>query len=482
MSRAALPLQKVAASATAGRRDEGALRLIPREAEPVPRTIRRAELLSALSFALDMTEGQPAGHCIRCCWIGIHIGRELGMAEADQTALYYTLLLKDLGCSSNAARICELYLTDDLTFKGDFKRVGDSLPQVLRFILAHTGLKAGLAERFQAMLNIVQNGGELARDLIETRCQRGAEIARQMRFSEAVAAGIRDLDEHWDGTGKARGLRGADISLFARIALLAQVIDVFQVSGGTERALREVRQRSGTWFDPRVVTALEAVARRPGFWETLRSEDIEDAIFAHEPALRSDLVDDEYLDDIAIAFAKVVDAKSPFTHGHSERVTLFTDLIAKELDLSSEQRRWLKRAALLHDIGKLGVSNQILDKPGKLDEAEWEAMRRHSELSETILERIEAFRDLARVAGAHHERLDGKGYPKGLAGEQICFETRIITTADIFDALTADRPYRGPIPIPQALSMMSEMVGSALDPDCFAALERAAAKLESPPS
>src|ERR1700691_3114438 len=138
--------------------------------------IRLAELLGALSHALDMVEGQPVGHCVRCCWIGIHIGAEIGLNEAQIWELYYTLLLKDLGCSSNAARICQLYMTDDLTFKRDFKEVGDRLPQVVRFVLSHTGLNAGLAERFRILLNVIQKGEETAQELIETRCQRGAAI------------------------------------------------------------------------------------------------------------------------------------------------------------------------------------------------------------------------------------------------------------------------------------------------------------------
>ena len=133
-----------------------------------------------------------------------------------------------------------------------------------------------------------------------------------------------------------------------------------------------------------------------------------------EPGQDAILADDDYLDDIAQAFARVIDAKSPFTSGHSERVALFTDLIAEEMGYDGGHRRWLKRAALLHDIGKLGVSNSVLDKPGKLDDDEWIAVRRHAELSEQILARISTFGDLSKVAGAHHERLDGKGYPRGL--------------------------------------------------------------------
>src|ERR1700681_400854 len=149
--------------------------------------IRLAEMLRALRHAFDLVEGQPPGHCIRCCWIGMHIGQAIGLSELEISELYYTLLLKDLGCSSNAARICQLYLTDDLTFKRDFKSIDGSLPQALRFVLAHTGLQAGLAERFRAIIHACRNSGKIAVELIETRCQRGAEIARMMRFSEAVA-------------------------------------------------------------------------------------------------------------------------------------------------------------------------------------------------------------------------------------------------------------------------------------------------------
>jgi HD-GYP domain-containing protein (c-di-GMP phosphodiesterase class II) len=441
--------------------------------------IRLAELLSALSHALDMVEGQPVGHCVRCCWIGTHIGREIGLGEAEIRELYYTLLLKDLGCSSNAARICQLYLTDDMSFKRDFKSIDGSLPQALRFVLAHTGLQAGLSERFRALVNVFQNGGRIAHELIETRCHRGAEIARKMRFSDAVAQGIQNLDEHWDGGGLPTGARGEAIPVYARIALLAQVIDVFYTANGIEAALREAGHRSGTWFDPQLVDAFRRTAARPQFWDTLRSEGLQQAIFALEPAQSSSLVDEDYLDDIAAAFAQVIDSKSPYTSGHSERVTLFTDVVAEKLGLSAERRRWLKRAALLHDIGKLGVSNAILDKPGKLDPDEWAAMQMHAAHTETILSRIAAFRELAGVAGAHHERLDGKGYPHALKGDEIVLETRIITTADIFDALTAERPYRAAMPVSKALAIMAESVGTAIDPDCFDALKRAMGSLDA---
>jgi len=402
----------------------------------------------------------------------------MGLSEQQLGDLYYSLLLKDLGCSSNAARICDLYLADDLSFKNDFKLLDGSLPQVLRFVLSHTGVNTHLAQRFRSIIAILQNGGQIARELVETRCHRGAEIARRMHFSDAVALAIEDLDEHWDGGGKPVGKAGEDISLFARIALLAQVVDVFHAASGRHAALREVGNRSGSWFDPVAVAAFQTVAEEDRFWDMLSRSDIEETVLDMEPGQKAALADDDYLDDIAQAFARVIDAKSPFTSGHSERVAVFTDLIAEEMSFDFSRRRWLKRAALLHDIGKLGVSNCVLDKAGKLDDGEWAAMRRHAELSQAILSRITSFTDLSKVAGAHHERLDGKGYPNGLSGEEIDLETRIVSTADVFDALTADRPYRGAMPVSQALAILWEGAGTSHDPACIRALERALRKSE----
>lgn len=219
----------------------------------------------------------------------------------------------------------------------------------------------------------------------------------------------------------------------------------------------------------------------------LDSPDLDRSVIDLAPLQDLQPIDDDYLDDIAAGFAKVVDAKSPFTRGHSERVALFTDMIAKDIGLDDGKRRRLKRAALLHDIGKLGVSNEILDKPGKLDEAEWVAMRSHPGLGATILSRIAVFEELSRIAASHHERLDGRGYPNGLKGDEIDLDTRIVTTADIFDALTADRPYRAAMPASRAFEIMAADLGTAIDPDCFDALRRSwtalpLADAETPPA
>ena len=232
--------------------------------------IRLSELLGALSHALDLVEGQPAGHCVRCCFIGVYIGREIDLSEEQIWELYYTLLLKDLGCSSNAARICRLFLTDDLSFKHDAKTIDGSLPQALRFVLSHTGLKSGLTERFRSLVHVFLNTGKIERELIETRCHRGAEIARRMRFPRRRGGHpeSRRAFRRWRPAARPRG-RGDPV--YARIALLAQVVDVFQTANGIEGAQRR-SSRAGGWFDPRLAAAFARARRGRRSGKTLRSE------------------------------------------------------------------------------------------------------------------------------------------------------------------------------------------------------------------
>lgn len=437
-----------------------------------PDTLHLSELLGALSCALDMTEGQPVGHSMRCCWIGMHVGQRLGLGEEALWELYYVLLLKDLGCSSNAAKLADFYGADDLAFKRSFKTIGPRVTDAIDFLLGNAAQGLAPIARAKALVHIFRHTGRVSRDLIETRCHRGADIARGLRFSEAVAQGIQHLDEHWDGGGLPEGLVGETISLYARIALLSQAVDVFHSEGGRDAALGEARRRAGAWFDPQVVEALEAAAADEAFWSGLASPTLADALMTMEPVQTRLTLDDDWLDDIAAGFGQVIDAKSPYTSGHSTRVAAYADALGEALGVAPERRRWLRRAALLHDVGKLGVSSTILEKPSRLESAEWSAMQGHAEKTQEILSRIGAFDELARVSSAHHEKLDGTGYPLGLRESQISLETRIITACDFFDALTADRPYRAALPTAKALDIMRREVGQAVDPRVFAALER----------
>jgi putative nucleotidyltransferase with HDIG domain len=434
-------------------------------------SIQRAEVLSAFSYALDLTEGQPEGHSARSCWIGMQVGSALGLSDRDLRDLYYMVLLKDLGCSSNAARICELYEADDRAFKRGFKTVGTSLAATLHFVFSRTARGKSFGRRAAAIGNILVNGSQIAQDLILSRCTRGADIARKLRFSDKVCEGIYHLDEHWDGSGRPDQLPGDQIPLFSRIALLAQIAEVFHAHAGAAASLDELKRRSGVWLDPELVAAFDQVAAGGKIWDELNSPIFEAKLLAIAPADAETIADDDYLDDIAAAFGEVIDAKSPFTSGHSRRVAELATAVGRSLGLADDRLRLLRRAAFLHDVGKLGVSSSILEKPAGLDEGEWVEMRSHAEMTRSILGRVSALQKLADIAAAHHERLDGTGYPNRLRADEIQLETRIITACDFYDALTADRPYRAAMPAQDALEIMRANAGGAIDPACFDALQ-----------
>ncbi len=431
--------------------------------------VRRSEVIGALTYALDLAEGQPQGHSVRCCFIAAMIARELRLDESTAGLIYYTTLLKDLGGSSNAARVHALFRTDDRAFKRAWKVTAPGRAVALKFVLGNAARGAPASRRAASLVRVLANGTAIARELTETRCTRGAEIARELRFGELVARGIYRLDEHWDGSGRPGGFRGEAIPLHSRVALLAQVADVFHRAGGRQVAVEAIVRRAGSWLDPELVRVFIRMAERQPFWAQLESSIVALRVNAMAPDETLE-VDEDYLDAIAAAFGQVADAKSPFTAGRSGQVAELAERLGRRMGVVPARLRRLRRGALLHDIGKLGVSSAILEKPGKLDDGEWREMRAHAGYSQVILGSIGEFANLAPIAAAHHERLDGKGYPLGLDDGTIALETRIITLCDVFGALTSERPHRAAMAVDQALAVMAADVGTAFDPDGFEAL------------
>jgi len=252
------------------------------------------------------------------------------------------------------------------------------------------------------------------------------------------------------------------------VLCLAQTAEVFWQHGGPAAACEIARRRRGTWFDPTLVDAMLTFEHDAEFWRSLAVPEVASL----EPPDRVVVADDALLDRVAHAFASVVDAKSPYTAHHSEGVTDIAGGLAELLELDPPERATLRRAALLHDVGKLGVSNRILDKPARLTQTEWTVVRRHPRWSMEILSRVGAFHDVARVAAAHHERLDGSGYHLGLTGERLDAPSRILAVADVAEALSADRPYRPALGADEVLAIVGRQAGRTLDPGAVEALSQ----------
>ena len=442
--------------------------------EPAPQTFAVGEVVAALSHALDLTEGQPPGHAKRSCVIALRLADALTLTAEERTSLYYAMLLKDAGCSSSAARMAEIFAADDLELKRIAKRIDWARPSAaIGMVVREAGRNDSSLARARRVLTALRDMAREGNLAVETRCDRGARIVTMLEFPAAAADTVRYLDEHWDGRGQPYRLRGDAIPMLARIACLAQTADVFIAQDGLQTAREMVRVRRGRWFDPQVADAFLALPDSDRLFADLAGER-----FAPAPA-DGGLVaaNDARVDRIAEAFASMIDAKSPFTASHSDRVSAYAVGIGRALGWGEGELRDLRRAGLLHDIGKLGVSNSILDKPGKLTDAEYAAVKRHPRDTEAILRHVPIFSDLAEAAGAHHERVDGRGYHRGLAGEAIPAISRVLACADVYDALTARRPYRDPMPSPAALELMRGDVGTAFFAEPFAALSAHVATL-----
>jgi putative nucleotidyltransferase with HDIG domain len=434
--------------------------------------VRLSGVLAGLSYALDLTEGQRPGHSVRSCVIGMRLADVLGLNEADRSSLFYALLMKDLGCSSNAARFAALFGASDHDLKSDLQHINWSRAlESFRFVVRNAAPGQPLLSRVWRLLAVLSRGPEGAREVVRTRCERGADIARLLRLDDATAQAIRALDEHWDGRGQPYELRQDQIPLLARILGLSQTVEIFYSTYGVVTAYDMALARRGTWFDPNLVDALMALRGDTAFWRRLAEPGHADTLLrSMEPADRVAVAAEADIDRVAEAFAKVIDAKSPWTYQHSSGVAETAVAMGRLLEYGANDLRELRRAALLHDLGKLGVSNLILDKPGKLTNEEFAVMRRHPEHTSQILSRVPCFQPFAERAAAHHERLDGKGYHRGIPGRELSRDARILCVADIFDALRSSRPYRAGLPTERILEIMGKDVGTALDAQCVEAL------------
>lgn len=397
-----------------------------------------ADILSALSYALDITEGQSQGHAVRTCLISTHIARAMGLSEADLERVFYAALLKDAGSSATATRFLHVFNDEpDASEQGWLSSLFGSEPPSVDVLDKVTDVRHG----------------------------RAKEIVQQLGLDQETAYATFCIDERWDGSGGPHHLRGDAIPLGARIIGVSQAIDLFTASHGLSAAYTMLESRRGTWFDPAVVDTALSLRQDECLWSAHTRHR-----HANPPSLippgGEKVATEAGIDDVCLAFARIIDAKSSFTGQHSTRVAAIAVAAAGRLGI--RQTTTLRRAGLLHDIGKLGIPVSILEMPGPLTDYERGIVAKHPRHSQEILGRIRGFQRISELAGAHHERLDGNGYWQGRARREIDLEMRLLAAADVYDALVSDRPYRSALPPKKVIEIMLDDVG--LDRDCVGAI------------
>ena len=441
------------------------------DGEPDRVRVRLAELVSALSLGVDLGFGQPMEHVLRQCLIALRLAERIGLDERERAVVYYTALLVNVGCHTDAHEQAK-WFGDDIALKaGKYDHELGSL-RAAAAGMRQIGAGRPPLHRFRVGLEFAFSGRREVEDMVAQHARIARSLGEQLGLSSEILAALAAAYERWDGRGWPGELKGDAVPIASRVAQLAEFVEVAYRTGGVEAATRMARQRSGTQFDPELAARLCADAGEIfGGLDTVQTWD---AVIAAEPALAV-VLSAERFEAALLAIANFIDLKSPYTLGHSRAVSELAAEAAAQLALGEGEIRTVRRAGLVHDFGRLGVSNSIWDKPGPLGAGEWERVRMHPYVTERMLCQSEALVPLGRIAVEHRERLDGSGYPRGLVGHAISRPARIIGAADAYQAMREPRPHRAALSADEAATQLrADVRAGRLDAEvCEAVLSAA---------
>ena len=433
--------------------------------------VRVAELVAALSLGIDLGFGQPMEHVLRQCLIALSLAERAGLDEESRAAVYYTALLINVGCHTDAHEQAK-WFGDDIAMKSrkyrhDMRSVRGAA-SAMRFL----GSGNPPLHRFRIGLEFAISGHREVDGMIDHHAKMTRLLAEQLGLADGVVDGVGAAYERWDGRGWPGSVSGADIPVPSRIAQLAEFAEVAYRLGGVGAAVALARERSGKQFDPALAALLGDHAE-----DILAGVDAVqtwDAVIAAEPALAATLSEEEF-DSRLFAVANFVDLKSPYMLGHSAAVADLAAVAGPALSLPPEDLRLLHRAGLVLGFGRLGVSNAIWDKPGLLGPGERERVRMQPYFTERMLRQSAALAPLGALAVQHRERLDGSGYPRGISGGSISRAARVLGAAEAYQAMREPRPYRAARAADEAASeLRAEVRSGRLDGDAVEAVLGAA--------
>lgn len=404
-----------------------------------PSEARLAEVVAVLSMATDLGTGQPIERGIRTCLAGVKLAELLGLDAQVVSDIYYTLALAALGCTADSRAAADM-LGDEVDIGPAFAPivhapVSEALPVVARAVAAGHPL----AQRPWVVARFMVNNLQHRPALVEAHCEVAQQLAQRLRLGRAVVESLGCIFERWDGAGMPRRLRDEAIPLPARIAHLTYDIELFQRTEGPATATATVRRRGGGAFDPRLVQVF--VEHAPEVIAAMETGPPLDAMLAAEPQPRV-LLSPRDVDAAAEVIADFADLKSAFFAGHSRRVADLAHSAAQVMQLPPADVRDIRRAGLVHDLGRVSVSTRSWEDPAALGSAESEKIRLHAYYSERVVGHASCLKDAAALAGRHHERLDGSGYHRGERTPSLSPAARVLAAADVLAALTEPRPHR----------------------------------------
>jgi HD-GYP domain-containing protein (c-di-GMP phosphodiesterase class II)/DNA-binding CsgD family transcriptional regulator len=439
------------------------------------RPLRLAELLASVSLATDLGTGQPLGHALRTCTIACALAEELGCGPDDVRTVHQFALLRFLGCTADAAETAAAVGGDDLALNAAMAPVlmGSSRELMGRFVRS-VAPDESRVRRLRLIAGALADPKGTERSL-SAHCEVAVMLATRVGLQQPVVHALAHAYERWDGKGFPAGLTGDTIPIAVRVGVVARDVDLATKLGEDPRVWTSARR--GKAYDPSVVDAFERVGR--DVLAALDDADEWETALACEPEPAATVAPDT-LEAVLTAFADSADLKSPWIRGHSRRVAALAEQAAGLTGLDEDARNDLKCAGLVHDLGRVAIENGIWDKPGPLTTSEWERVRLHPYYTERILARCPSLEALIEPASSHHERLDGTGYHRALAGDALSPGDRILAAADVFSALTADRPHRRALADEDAARALEADAGRNLDADAVACVLAAAGQRTAP--
>jgi len=400
-----------------------------------------------------------------------------GLREPEAATVYTTTLHRFVGCTATSLEYARAFGGDDVAVRGRGDRVDPTVPAEALGLLWGLGDGASALGRARLLAHALPRARRVTGEGVRADCEVAASMARRFGLDEAVEAALWAVFERWDGRGGPRGLRGEQLPLGARFAAVAFAAVLF-ADAGPDAAVETVRRWSGRILDPAVAGGF-ARHGHDLLAELVAVEDLHVAVVAAEPGLRR-TVTERQLDQVARGFADAVDLKSPYLHGHSSGVAELAEGAARLLGMREPEAVALRRAGLFHDLGRAGVPTGVWERPGSLPRAGWEQVRLHPYHTERILGRAPTLAAVGRLAGAHHERLDGSGYHRGTPAQLLGMDARVLAAADVYQALVSERPHRPARPPAEAARTLEAEPG--LDREAVAAVLEAAGHRPASPA
>jgi HD-GYP domain-containing protein (c-di-GMP phosphodiesterase class II) len=432
--------------------------------------IRRAEVIAAISLAGDLASGEEPERSIRSCLVAQRIGAATGYTHDQLSDAYYVSMLRWLGCTADSHVAAQAFGDEFTVGPWIAPAKGDGPLAVMAAMLKNHGAGQPFPRRAGMLLTAFANSPKVMKNMA-AHCEVAQALAKSMGFNDRVQLQLGQVNEVWNGSG-VHHLKGEQIDPVVRLITFAEDMQLFHRLGGIPEALEVATRRTGKAYDPRLCAVF--IENAASCLEPLEESASWHRVLDVEPQPQIVLSEDE-IEQTLCAVADFCDLKSPFTPTHCRDVAALAEAAARHCSLPPREVETLRRAALVHEVGLVGISSSIVEKTTPLTEVEFEKMRLHPYYAERVFANQPYLATLGTLAAMHHEHTDGSGYHRGLPGSAQPLAARLLAAACAYATATEGRANQAALsPEDAAAELGLDAERGYLDPDAVRAVFAAA--------